>query len=218
MGQKGGEAIEVEQSQAFAFANGPIFVTPFQQITGVVPDSSFGPQPVLRVTCGVAEGPKQPDAFFERGHIEPVIAVSVEADGCRSANEIGAGLNTVRFERLFQPPERRTEAPSRAVFPLLRPEEFRQRFTRMGLLSIEHQPGQKWLKGSGQPRAVRAIRVKHPYGAEQLYAKQCHRRLRIDRRGAKRETSTSAVRETAPKGVQALAPHQAASWMSRLAR
>src|SRR5687767_9185078 len=208
----------VEEPQALALANGPILVEAFQEISGVVPDGAFRPHPVLRSARCVAERPKQPDAFFERGHIEPVVAVGVEADRCRGANEIGAGLNTVRFERLFQPPERRTEAPSRAVFPLLRPEEFRQRFTRMGLLSIEHQPGQKWLKGLGQPRAVRAIRVKHPYGAEQLYAKQCHRRLRIDRRGARRETSTSAVRETAPKGVQALAPHQAASWMSRLAR
>src|SRR5262245_51353706 len=122
MRQERGEAIEVEQPQPLAFANGPVFVASFQQIAGVVPDGFFRPRPVLRAVAGVAEGSKQADALFERGHIEPVIAVIVEADRCRGADEISTGLNPVGFECLFQPPQRRTEAPSRAVFTLLSPE------------------------------------------------------------------------------------------------
>ena len=82
------------------------------------------------------------DQVLEGGDIQPVIAVVVEANGARGADQISARLNTIWFKRLFQSPERRAEAPSRAVRALLPPEELRQCFTRMRLFSIEHQPGQ----------------------------------------------------------------------------
>jgi hypothetical protein len=138
------QAVEVEQTQPLPLAQGPIVLEPIEQVAGLLGQSRFfgGEVALLRI----ADLLQAPHPVPKGGHIQPIVALAVEAHlAARAEDEVGPARDRPRLEYLSQAPQRGTQAAARLGIGVLTQGDSSQGLAVVESLPMEPEVGQQSL-------------------------------------------------------------------------